>query len=414
MLNKLKNNNIAKNSLALLILQFANVILPIAIIPYLTRVLGVETFGIFAYLIAISTFACVITDFGFDLWGTAELSRNHRDINKIKKLIGAVTTAKILIMIPVIIILAIYLNHLELFYRYKNSTYLILLTIIGTTLQPIWILNGLEKIKNIVPYILGVRIIYALMVFVYIKTGSDLEALLIIYGLSQILIAIISIWYLNCEGYKMVYVSLQEVKGAIKNAIPFFWSRLAVSGYTVGGAIFLGQFSNARNVAMYSVAETLYRGAQGLLSPFAQVMYPYTVRTKNFKKLVQVTKIAAFVAFCGSLFTIFFSNEIITILFGESYLDSTHALIVLMLAVTINTVSVMLGYPALGALNKSNLANKSVIIVGILQILFLSALYLFGLFDQTYVAMTVLLAEVFVLILRYSWFAKELALLKIK
>lgn len=411
MLQKLKKNNIATNSFALLVMQFANIIVPLTIIPHLTRVLGVDTYGIFAYIIAIASFACVITDFGFELWGTAEVSKNYHDINKIKRIIGSVTAAKIIIMIPVLIVFLTYLNFLGKFEEYRYSMHLILLIIIGTTLQPIWVFNGLEKIKKIVPFILCVRIIYGLMVIVFINTGDDLQRLLILYGLSQFIIAVIAIVYLNKNGYKIVYVTVEEITVAIKSATPFFWSRLAASGYTTCGTIFLGHFSNARNVAMYSVAEVLYRGAQGLLSPFAQVMYPYTVRTKNFKKLIQVTKFVAFAAVFGASFTIFYSKEIVTLIFGERYIDSIHVLNIFMIAIIINTVSVMIGYPALSALNKPNLANKSVIIAGAIQIGFLSSLYLFGIFKPSFVAMTILFSEGIVLFLRYSWFKSELKLL---
>jgi PST family polysaccharide transporter len=408
MLQKLKRNNIAKNSLALLAVQFANILIPLAIIPHLTRVLGVDTYGIFAYLIAIATFACVVTDFGFDLWGMAEVSKNYTDINKIKRIIGAVTAAKVIIMIPVMIILISYLKNSGKFDEHQYSIYSISLAIIGVTLQPIWVLNGLEKIKNIVPFILSVRIIYALMVFVFVNTEGDLQRLLILYAISQIFIALIAIFYLSKNGYKIILVTSEEVIVAIKSAIPFFWSRLAVSGYTAGGAIFLGHFSSARNVAMYSVAEVLYRGAQGLLSPFAQVMYPYTVRTKNFEMLIKVTKFATLAAVFGALFTIIYSKEIISTIFGEQYIDSIYIVNIFMIAVVINTASVMMGYPALGALNKSNLANKSVIIAGILQIGFLSTLYLFGIFKPSFVAMSVLFSEGIVLFLRYTWFKNEL------
>jgi PST family polysaccharide transporter len=408
MLQKLKINNIAKNSLALLVMQFANILVPLAIIPHLARVLGVDAYGIFAYLIAIATFACVITDFGFDLWGTAEISKNYTDIRKIERIIGAVTAAKIIIMIPVLIILTIYLKYFGKFDEHQYSIYSISLAIIGATLQPIWVLNGLEKIKNIVPLILSVRIIYALMVFVFVNTEGDLQRLLVLYGISQIFIAFFAIVYLRKNGYKIIFVASEEIIVAIKSAIPFFWSRLAVSGYTAGGAIFLGHFSSARNVAMYSVAEVLYRGAQGLLSPLSQVMYPYTVRTKNFDILIKVTKFATLAAVLGALFTIFHSKEIIAAIFGERYIDSIYILNIFMIAVVINTASVMMGYPALGALNKSNLANKSVIIAGILQIGFLSALYLYGIFKPSFVAMSVLLSEGIVLFLRYAWFKNEL------
>jgi PST family polysaccharide transporter len=409
MIYKIKNN-VVKNSLALFAIQFANIVVPLAIIPHLTRALGVDTYGTFAFLIAIATFACVITDFGFDLWGTAEVSNNFHDIGKIRRIFGAVTAAKILIMIPVQIILFIYLNCSDKSDQLKHSAYLISLVIVGTTLQPTWLINGLEKIKNIVPFILATRVVYGWMVVVFVNTSDDLQKLIIFYGLSQLFVAAISIHYLGKNSYKIMRVSFEEITDVIKKATPFFWSRLAVSGYTAGGSIFLGHFSTSRNVAMYSVAEILYRGAQGLLSPFAQVMYPYTVRTKNFKNLIHVTIFAGLTAFFGAFFTLLYSKEIVAIIFGDGYVESIQIIKIFMFAITINTVSVMIGYPALSALNKSNLANKSVVIAGLLQIAFLSFLYIFKIFEPSYVAMTVLLSEGVVLSLRYFWFKKELSL----
>ncbi len=402
----MKSNGIIRNTVALQVIQITNQLLPLLTIPHLTRALGVDAYGAYAYALAIVTIACVVTDFGFNLWGTAEVSQNRDDRNYVNRLFGAVMCAKLLLLVLSVIVIWTVATFSSVLPEHRSVLYWAALPIIGITLQPIWLFNGLEQMTYITVFVLVARLVFIALVITEVESATDLDLLMGINGLSQVIAALLACAILIRNGYRPVLPLLTDCRRVLKCASPFFLSRVAVSSYTAGGALFLGMASSLNNVALYSVAEQLFRGAQALLSPLGQVMYPYMVRTHNFRLLMKVTAIATLAACAGSALTITLGVEIIRFLFGAEYAAALPVVQIFFITIIINTPSILLGYPMMGALGQLNLANRSVLVAGVLQIVLLYAFYLLGRNSPVDVALAVLMAELVVLTLRAIWGAQ--------
>ncbi len=399
----MKPGGVLSNTTALLVIQIANQLVPLVTLPYLTRTLGADTYGAYAYAIAITTIACVVTDFGFTLWGTGEVSQNRGDPNFVNRIYGAVTAAKLGLFAIATSAVAAYASFSGLPSDHKTALYLTAIPILGLTLQPIWMFNGLERMASITAFILFSRLTYTALVFVVIESPSDLGVLIAINGLSQLLAAALGIIVLVRLGHPPRRPSVLECRNVLKSASPFFLSRVAISTYTAGGAVFLGLVSTTRSVAIYAVAEQLYRGAQGLLSPLGQVMYPYMMRTRNYRVLGKSTLAITLAAAIGSALTAALGNQVIHVLFGAEFAASVPVLNIFLVVLVVNTPSVLLGYPMLGSLGRVQLANRSVIFGAGAQICILLAFYLVDRRSPVDVALAVLGAELVVLTLRAAW-----------
>lgn len=401
--DSLKPSGIFHNATSLLVIQIANQLLPLITIPHLTRALGVDAYGAYAYALALINIACVFTDFGFNLWATAEVSVHRNDRDRINRLYGEVTAAKIVLIVICMVIICAYATNSSLAYDYRKALYWTILPIVGMSLQPIWLFNGLEKMTYITISVLLARLVFTVLVFTLVNSTLDLDLLMGINGLSHIIAALLGCVILYRYRYIPVWSNWLGCWNVLKCASPFFLSRVAVSTYTAGGALFLGVVSTTRNVAMYAVAEQLYRGAQALLSPLGQVMYPYMIRTSNHRRLLQVTCLATIIACLGAAFTAYFGAYIIQLLFSAEYVTALPVLYVFMITIIINTPSILLGYPMLGALGRLHLANRSVLVAGVVQLLMFSAIYFYNGTTPVNVALAVLAAEMTVLILRSTW-----------
>lgn len=395
--------SLIQNTTALLVIQIANQLLPLVTIPYLTRALGIDAYGAYAFALAIIAIACVITDFGFNLWATAEVASHRDDKEYVNRLYSSVTGAKLLLVAICLPLIWMYTATSGIATEYRSALYLSALPIIGITLQPIWLFNGLERMAYITVFVLASRLAFLALTFTLVASSDDLALLMGINGLAQIVAALLGFFILKQIGYELNHPTLSACHHVLKLASPFFLSRLAVSTYTAGGALFLGIVSDTRNVAIYSVAEQLYRGAQALLSPIGQVMYPYMMRTRNYRALLQTTVGASLLACVGASLTAYLGTHIIKMLFGEEFIVALPVLYIFLMTIIINTPSIMLGYPMLGALGKLHLANHSVLVAGVMQIIVLCTCYLLGYITPVDVALAVLVAELAVLILRAFW-----------
>ncbi|VVP60483.1 Putative O-antigen transporter [Pseudomonas fluorescens] len=388
------------NASALFAIQIANYILPFLLIPYLTRVLGASLFGVIAFGLAMVQIACVITDYGFGLSATYQIAKKQADKPILRKIISAVFICKIGLLVPVILLLSIFIIFQEKYAEYQIFLWLLLLPVIGQTFQPIWFFQGIERMAFITIYTVLSRILYLGLVVWWVSTPADYYWVAVAYGASSIAAAAISIVMMLRLGYWPQWCGWDFLKRTFKDSTEFFWSRAAVTTYTAGGAFFLGLASTPLQVAYYSAAEQLYKGAQALFSPVSQALYPHMAKHRNLSLFFKIFKAVIALGLVGLVGGILVGPWAIEFIFGHDFAPSYPVLVIFMIIFTITTPSVLLGYPFLGALGNSRAANISVIWAGLAQVILLILCYFAGFHEAVQIAITVLLAEILVLIYR--------------
>ena len=118
------DRSLLKNTLYLYILTFSNYFFGFITLPYQTRVLGPEIYGILGFAVAFQAYFNLILDFGFLLSGTRIVSENAKSKTELSKILSGVTISKIILFIIILIVfLAISVN---IQYLWDNIIILIL------------------------------------------------------------------------------------------------------------------------------------------------------------------------------------------------------------------------------------------------------------------------------------------------
>ncbi|AFY20734.1 oligosaccharide flippase family protein [Pseudomonas sp. UW4] len=388
------------NTGALLAIQIANYALPFLLIPYLTRTLGVSLYGVVAFGLAIVQIACIITDYGFGLSATYKIAKQQNNKTELQKTISAVMTCKILLLAPAGVLLATFILAQDKYNQYHTFFWLLSIPIVGQTLQPIWFFQGIEKMACITAYTVVSRILYIALVIWLVSTPDDHYLVAVANGVASIIAATIGIGMMLRLGYSPKWCGWYFVKETFRESTEFFWSRAAVATYTAGGAVFLGVFSSSTQVAYYSAAEQLYKGAQALFSPLSQALYPHMAKHRNFSLLLKILKAVVAASGVALIAGVFVGPWLISLVFGPGFTNSYSILLLFMATFLFSAPSILLGYPLLGALGDSKSANISVIYAGLLQLLLLLTCYLLDFHLGWHIALTVLATEIFVLIYR--------------
>jgi PST family polysaccharide transporter len=396
----------AINTTALFIIQLSSYVLPFLLVPYLTRVLGVEIYGVAAFGLSMGQICCMITDYGFTLSVTQEISKHRENQILLNRVIGAVFTCKFLLLLFVIPCVAYYAISQESYKGHQQYLLLQIIPIVGQTFQPIWFFQGIEKMKSITYYTLISRFLSLTLTLLLVKSAGDLNWLAFSNGCAHLSAAVLGIFMIYRIGYRPVWPGWNFCKTIFQQSTEFFWSRAALASFTSGGAFFLGIFSSPVQVAYYSAAEQLYRGGQSIFAPVSQALYPHMVKHKNFKLFFRVLKLSICFCIIGVFIGGFNSRLIVEFLFGKELVGSADVLTIFLVALVANVPSVLLGYPFLGALGKTKLANRSVIIAGLLQICLLYSCYAAKATSGFYVACTIACIELVVLSLRIAWSRK--------
>ena len=392
-----------KNTIMLYLLTFSTYILNLIIVPYQTRTLGPEKFGLIGLATAIITYVQLFIDFGFLLSATEEVANNQDDKKKLSKIFTAVTLNKLLLSL---VASAVLITVCMFVPRFRENFLFILLYCVSTifsSLIPDFLYRGIEKMESITIRTVLIRVFFTLMVFVFVKSPNDylLIPVLQIIGNSIALLCTYVHLYFSLK-IRFVFCKAKEVFSSMKTSVPFFASRIAGTAYSVANTIILDLISGGAMTAFYTSADKLVSTAKSGLSPISDSMYPYMVKNKDFKMVKRVLLLLEPIIIVGCTILFIWAVPICTWFFGEEYTHTGYALRALLPVVVIILPSYIFGFPVLGAMGLNKYANYSVIFASIIHIINLILLYSLGIMSIVTLGIATSVAEFLVLIFRVA------------
>ena len=140
---------VMKNVASLTMLQAITYILPIVILPYLFRVIGPERFGLIAFAQAFVQYFMIMTDYGFSISATKEISLCRNEHVKVCKIFSSIMTIKISLAFLSLATLGIIVYFIP---RFRNDWMVYAFSfgaVAGNTIFPVWFFQGTEKMKYI-------------------------------------------------------------------------------------------------------------------------------------------------------------------------------------------------------------------------------------------------------------------------
>jgi polysaccharide transporter, PST family len=330
----LKNNkNILNNIFSLLVLQGSKYIIPIILLPYLVRNLGIEAFGLLAFITATINILRGIVSYGFDFSGTKQISLERDNKEKISEIYSSIIFAKLFISIISFLILCL----MYCFFDKVQENFVIFLfgflIIFGEAIFPTWFFQGVEKMKIITYLTIIYKVIFMVLVILMVKNAEDLYLVLLLDSIGSILIGIYSLYFVKSHYKIIIHIpTLNQVYFQLKNGWHIFLSRITVILYSTFNTFLLGVLASNEIVGFYSIAEKIYMAIRGLFNPLVQAFFPFLA--KKFKenkiayfKIVKKLLIAvSFLLFIFSITTYYFSNDIIFLVSGKYINESKNIL----------------------------------------------------------------------------------------
>jgi PST family polysaccharide transporter len=324
MIGKKDKKVLLKNFLSLGIVQGLNFLLPLLVIPYLLHVLGVEIFGLLAMATAFIGYFMILSDYGFNITATREISVHRDSISKLNKIFSAVMIIKILLMFFGFLVL---LLALFLFDTLGDESTIYLLTfamVLGQVLFPIWLFQGMERMGYIAILNIVAKSIFLIAILVFVKEKEDAYLVPLFNSLGFIVVGVISLVYVYKEfNIRFVWQPYEVLKEYLLMGWHVFLSRLAVILYTSSNIFVLGIFTNHVVVGYFAIAYKIISALATLGDILNQVFFPYLSKKWEESKDAYYslfTKISRNIFFVMLLITVvvfWWSSEIITLLSGE-------------------------------------------------------------------------------------------------
>ncbi len=405
-LNNAQYKRILDNIVSLFGLEGFSYILPLITFPYLTRILGPDKYGLIAFALAFIGYFQILTDYGFNLSATREVSIYRDDDEKISNIYSSVMVSKFLLMLLSLTIMTVVVFSFD---KFRSDWLLYFFTfglVLGNLLLPTWFFQGMEKMRYISILNILIGVIYTVAIFIFVRSPEDYLYVPLINSIGTIVIGFWSLGLVHRQfNVEFITPSMDDIKYQMKEGWHLFLSTLAISLYTTSNRFILGLFVSNTIVGYYSVAETIVRALQGLISPISQAIYPYFSKLQlenRSKAKIQLKKLLIFIgvfSFLISIVLLFCAPVIVQLLAGGEYSESIPLLQILVFVVFAVGVNNILGIQGLVAFGYKEKFSTIVIIAGVIHLLLLIGLIV--LLGSWGAAIAVVITEVIICIMEY-------------
>lgn len=406
--DKTKKKTLVKNTVMLYILTFSSYFFNLITVPYQTRILGPEIYGNIGFALAFASYFKILFDFGFILSATETVSKNRENKVELGKTLAAVNAVKTFFISSSTILLIILLLSVDRFHSDPLLYILFFIYVAIDSLLPDFLYRGLENMKVITYRSVLIRLLFTLLIFVFLKEPSQYYVIPILNIFGSIL-AVASVYFHIRFKLKIKHrkVERKYIFRTFKKSGLFFLSRIASTLYGSTNTMALGFiYPTGPTVGLYTSANKITTTAQSAISPISDSVYPYMVKNKDFKLIKKILLTFEPIILIGCLIVGIFAEPICSLLFGQEFTGAAPILRIMLITIAVTLPNYMLGFPTMAPLGISKFANYSVIIAAGWQAFSLLFLFLVNSLNLYSICIATAITECLVLLLRIIFIKK--------
>ena len=241
---RFKNNGkVVENYFFMTALQIISSAFGVLIYPYLIRVLGAESYGLYVFAVATASYFVGIVSFGFSFPGVKAIAQNKDNLQIKSAVVSSVFTSKILLGIVSLVIFIGLLLTVPLLKDHKGLFLIVYAQILSEIFFPIWYFQGVQKMKIVTYFQLAFRILSLPFIFILVRSTDDLLQYAFIATLSVVLPAVaLYVYLIRRENLTIRLQPISKLKTYFKEATPFFWSSTAGTIKQESVTIIIGAF----------------------------------------------------------------------------------------------------------------------------------------------------------------------------
>lgn len=382
------------NLASLTTIQLSNAVLPLVIFPFTLNVIGSYPYSRVVLSEALALLVLPFILYSFEIDGVSKIVGLdiRADIKEISKVFSEVFFLRMFIFVMCLIAILLLSPLLE-----KDILVLVycwMLIPLSHIFQSFWLFQGLELNAPVALFNLVSRLVCVGLVVWFVRNPSDYQLVPIIIGLCYLFGGITSLAYAFIKfKLRLRFFHFSEYKSSLISGKEIFLGNMSVVLYRDTNVLILGFLGcEAKAIAAYSIAEKLIKSFQATMRPLNQLFFPKVIRlTKEtsepnksiFKNIFQLTlpQIIAFIVLGVLLIASFNIVEDHIKFFREfpNKKDVILLFIIMFPAILFGVANFMFGTAGLNYLNRRNYYFISILVVGIVSIIFcLILVFVFG------------------------------------
>lgn len=354
-----------KNYLYNLSYQFFIILIPIILVPYISRTLGPDAIGMNAYTNSIVTYFILLANLGLSLYGNRTIAYFRNDTDMRSKKFWEIAFFKMLMMLLSLLVFIIFC----LIYK----QYIILLfaqsvQLIAVGFDISWFFVGIEDFKKTVTRNVVVRGLSLICIFLFVKDSSDLVLYILINGFSA-LFGNFTLWTYIKKYVTKSTVKIQDLKPHIRPVFFLFLPQLATSMFLTINRLLLGNLSTLTQTGYFDNTDKVVRVFLTFIIAIGTVAFPRIAnyykegKHKEAEKLVRYAiNLVSMVSFPISFGIFLVAKPFSNIFFGNQFDGIYIVLSILSFELIFMGWSSIIGQQYLVAINKVSGLTISMVI----------------------------------------------------
>jgi O-antigen/teichoic acid export membrane protein len=390
LLSRPRSKVLLGNFFSLSILQIVNYLLPLVTIPYLTKIIGANLFGLLAIASAIIVYFQTFVDFGFDYSGARDIANNQTDVKAISKIFWTIIITKLILMIISLIILILMIVFIPFF---KSHYIIILLTFLyipGRVLFPEWFFQGMEKMKYITFLNVIAKLVFTILIFLVIKKRDDFIFQPLLTALGYTISGIASMYVIIFQfRIKMHIPSFLDIKYSLKKSYNIFLNLILPNLYNNVSTLLLGYWWGNAIVGIFDAGKKIISISEQAILVLSRTFFPYLA--KNIQRHHIYLKISLFTGLFFGVIYLIGANIIVNILFTKEFEATKNIIRLMAISPILYALMNSFGSNYLILVNKEKVLRNITFVSSILGLI--AALFLISHYKAVGAALTLILAR---------------------
>ena len=397
-----EHKTLVNNFSSLSILQGVNILLSLIIYPYLIKVLGSEQYGLVVFAQIIVGYFGVFVSYGFKISATKDISIHRDDKQELSEIVSSVLGVKLILWLVSLLILSVLVATIP---QLKEEKLLFLFSFGGVfmaLLFPHWYFQGVEKMKYITIFNLLSRVLFLLLLVVFVQGERDYVYVPIFQGVGAFVAGSLGLYVVVVkEGIALKMQSASKLRDRFVKSSALFGSDFITSIKNNFSVVLIGTFLGMKEVAIYDLVIKLFNVFKQFINTVNSSIYPKMAKEKNMKLMVIITRYVFVIVTVVLLVLQPFLSPLIGF-FGESMKAAVTPAKILLLTPLVYVWSTAYGQNCLLVFGKESVYMAGIFLTSLFYLLLVGLAFFFDSLDNLYVFILIVpLVHLFELIYRY-------------
>lgn len=369
-----RQKSLKLNMLLNIIKNVTAVIFPLISLPYVTRVLGVESLGKYNFCTSVMSYILLLAALGIESYAIREGSKYRNDEEKFTKFASQIFSINLLSTLMAYLVLAILMVLVPKFEVYIPLLLILSAQIFFTTVGVNWIYNIYEEFAFITLRSVIVQILSIIAMFVFIKTPDDIYKYAIITVVASVGANIFNFFY-SRRFCKLKVTFKIHFKEHMKPILLLFALAATVTIYVSSDNVILGFIKGDYYVGIYSISVKIYTIVKSLLAAAIVVLIPRLSMLLGEGRNDEANHVANDIhhtiytmSIPGVVGLIVLGEQIILLIAGDTYASAISSHIILSITMIFNLGAYFWGTAVLISVGKERVTLVATIVSAVLNV----------------------------------------------